>query len=119
MKMATPPKGVTARLVSRRISRSLDSRAVISCGTELSAVFASTPLLSQALPVGGSRTSGFGFSRLHICYFKSAHRVVKRRAHQCSAAFFERSDSQSLDRVWLHGNSQHPILGVRVLRLLP
>jgi hypothetical protein len=30
MKTVTPPKGVTARLVSRRLGRSLDSRAAIS-----------------------------------------------------------------------------------------
>src|SRR6266702_2264584 len=47
MKTATPPKGVTARWVSRRITRWPESRAVISCGTNLSEVFASTLLLSQ------------------------------------------------------------------------
>ena len=48
MKTATPPKGVTARFVSRRITRSPESRAAISRGTVLSGVFASTSLLSQA-----------------------------------------------------------------------
>src|ERR1039458_7602924 len=49
MKTATPPKGVTARFVSRSITRSPESRAAISRGTVLSGVFASTSLLSQAL----------------------------------------------------------------------
>jgi hypothetical protein len=40
---------VTARLVSRRMSRSLDSKAAISRGTDLSAVSVSNPLLSQTL----------------------------------------------------------------------
>src|ERR1019366_8688169 len=46
-KTAAPPSGVTARCVSRRISRSFDSRALISRGTKLSAAFGFIPLLSQ------------------------------------------------------------------------
>src|ERR1017187_1034307 len=46
-KTATPPSGVTARCVSRRISRSFDSRALISRGTELSAASGFILLLSQ------------------------------------------------------------------------
>src|ERR1700740_404642 len=57
-KTATPPKGVTARLVSRRISRSLDSRAAISRGTDLSAVLVSIPLLSQTLTVDAQPNLG-------------------------------------------------------------
>src|SRR6266446_6842058 len=49
MKTATPPNGVTARRVSRRINRSSDNRAVISRGTGLSVAFDSIPLLSQIL----------------------------------------------------------------------
>src|ERR1017187_2911059 len=37
MKTATPPKGVTARWVSRRITRSPESRAVISDRIEVTA----------------------------------------------------------------------------------
>src|SRR5947207_12520387 len=48
-KTATPPNGVTARCVSRRINRSSDNRAVISRGTGLSVAFDSIPLLSQIL----------------------------------------------------------------------
>src|ERR1019366_7614523 len=44
---ATPPSGVTARCVSRRITRSFDSRALISRGTELSAASGFILLLSQ------------------------------------------------------------------------
>ena len=43
MKTAIPPNGVTARCVSRRINRSLDSRASISRGTGLSVAFDSIP----------------------------------------------------------------------------
>ena len=49
MQTATPPKEVTARWVSRRITRSPENRAVISRETDLSEVFASTLLLSQVL----------------------------------------------------------------------
>src|SRR5260370_3564735 len=59
MKTATPPNGVTARWVSRRINRSSDNRAVISRGTGLSVVFDSIPLLSQIR--GGNFTWNFGF----------------------------------------------------------
>ena len=48
-KTAIPPKGVTARCVSRKISRSSDKRAVISRGTGLSVAFDSISLLSQIL----------------------------------------------------------------------
>src|SRR2546423_13051357 len=48
-KTATPPNGVTARCVSRRINRSSGNRAVISRGTGLSVAFDSIPLLSQIL----------------------------------------------------------------------
>jgi hypothetical protein len=41
-------------LVSRRMSRSLESRAAISRGTDLSAVSVSTPLFSQILPAARS-----------------------------------------------------------------
>src|ERR1700746_4057261 len=47
MNTAIPPKGVTARFVSRRISRSSDNRASISRGTGLSVAFGSILLLSQ------------------------------------------------------------------------
>jgi hypothetical protein len=47
MKTAIPPNGVTARCVSRRINRSLDSRASISRGTGLSVAFDYTLLLTQ------------------------------------------------------------------------
>src|SRR6266481_9750597 len=59
MKTATPPNGVTARCVSRRINRSSDNRAVISRGTGLSVAFDSISLLSQIL--GPHLTSNFGF----------------------------------------------------------
>src|ERR1035438_6925244 len=49
MKTAIPPNGVTARCVSRRISRSFDNRAMISRGTGLSVAFDSISLLSQIL----------------------------------------------------------------------
>ena len=49
MKTATPPKGVTARWVSRRTTRSPESKAVISCGTGLSGVFTSTTLYRRHL----------------------------------------------------------------------
>ena len=57
--MAPTPKGVAARLVSRRISRSPESRASISRGTELSVVFDSTPLLSQTVTPNSSPSFGF------------------------------------------------------------
>src|SRR5450755_4839113 len=63
MKTATPPKGVTARWVSRRITRSPESRAVISCGTSLSEVFASTPLYRKHLRAMYSSASEFRLSR--------------------------------------------------------
>src|SRR3954467_11777123 len=59
MKTATPPKGVTARWVSRRITRSPESRAVISCGTNLSEVFTSTPLYRKHLRAKYSSVSEF------------------------------------------------------------
>src|SRR5258708_5751822 len=59
MKTATPPNGVTARCVSRRINRSSDNRAVISRGTGLSVAFDSISLLSQ-IP-GPNLTPNFGF----------------------------------------------------------
>src|ERR1035437_8374018 len=59
MKTATPPKGVTARWVSRRITRSPESSAVISRGTGLSEVFASTPRYGKHLRVMYSSTSEF------------------------------------------------------------
>src|SRR6266851_78525 len=59
MKTATPPNGVTARSVSRRINRSSDNRAVISRGTGLSVAFDSIPLLSQIR--GGNPALNFGF----------------------------------------------------------
>jgi hypothetical protein len=59
MKTATPPNGVTARCVSRRINRSSDNRAVISRGTGLSVAFDSISLLSQIL--GPNLTPNFGF----------------------------------------------------------
>src|SRR5882762_9920481 len=59
MKTATPPNGVTARCVSRRINRSSDNRAVISRGTGLSVAFDSISLLSQIL--GPHLTPNFGF----------------------------------------------------------
>src|SRR5712691_8658772 len=59
MKTATPPNGVTARCVSRRINRSSDNRAVISRGTGLSVAFDSIFLLSQIL--GPNLTPNFGF----------------------------------------------------------
>src|SRR5271157_1566779 len=43
----TPPRGVTARCVSRRIPRSFDNRELISRGTELSAASGFISLLSQ------------------------------------------------------------------------
>src|SRR5450631_746099 len=63
MKTATPPKGVTARWVSRRITRSPESRAVISCGTSLSEVFASTPLYRKHLRAMYSSASEFRIKR--------------------------------------------------------
>src|SRR5216684_3484691 len=64
MKTATPPNGVTARCVSRRINRSSDNRAVISRGTGLSVAFDSISLLSQIL--GPNLTPNFGFpANLH------------------------------------------------------
>src|SRR2546423_15265246 len=62
MKTATPPKGVTARWVSRRITRSPESRAVISCGTGLSEVLASTPLYRKYLRAEYSSASEFRIS---------------------------------------------------------
>src|SRR5260370_35181137 len=59
MDTATPPNGVTARCVSRRINRSSDNRAVISRGTGLSVAFDSISLLSQIL--GPHLTPNFGF----------------------------------------------------------
>src|SRR6266852_5097547 len=59
MKTATPPNGVTARCVSRRINRSSDNRAEISRGTGLSVAFDSISLLSQ-IP-GPNLTPNFGF----------------------------------------------------------
>src|SRR5208283_629659 len=59
MKTATPPKGVTARWVSRRITRSPESRAVISCGTGLSEEFASTLLYRKHLHAEYSSASEF------------------------------------------------------------
>jgi hypothetical protein len=59
MKTATPPKGVTARWVSRRITRSPESRAVISRGTSLSEMFASTPLYRKHLRAKYSSASEF------------------------------------------------------------
>src|SRR5438309_4966446 len=59
MKTATPPNGVTARCVSRRINRSSDNRAVISRGTGLSVAFDSISLLSQIL--GPHLTPNLGF----------------------------------------------------------
>src|ERR1039457_5602249 len=59
MKTATPPKGVTARWVSRRITRSPESRAVISRGTGLSEEFASTPLYRKHLSAKYSSASEF------------------------------------------------------------
>src|SRR5208283_3173301 len=61
MKTATPPKGVTARWVSRRITRSPESRAVISCGTGLSEEFASTLLYRKHLHAEYSSASEFRF----------------------------------------------------------
>jgi hypothetical protein len=49
------PKWVTARCVSRKINRSLESRAVISRGTGLSVA----PVVSN--PLGLHRASNFGF----------------------------------------------------------
>src|ERR1017187_3412285 len=63
MKTEIPPKGVTARWVSRRITRSPESRAVISCGTGLSEVFASTPLYRRHLRSEYSSASEFRLSR--------------------------------------------------------
>jgi hypothetical protein len=54
-----PPNGVTARYVSRRISRSSDKRAMISRGTGLSVAFDSISLLSQIL--GPNLPPNFGF----------------------------------------------------------
>jgi hypothetical protein len=62
MKTATPPKGVTARWVSRRITRSPESRAVISRGTSLSEMFASTPLYRKHLRAKYSSASEFRFN---------------------------------------------------------
>ena len=59
MKTAPPPKGVTARWVSRRITRSPASRAVISRGTSLSEMFASTPLYRKHLRAKYSSASEF------------------------------------------------------------
>src|ERR1017187_10700730 len=64
MKTEIPPKGVTARWVSRRITRSPESRAVISCGTGLSEVFASTPLYRRHLRSEYSSASEFRFNGL-------------------------------------------------------
>src|SRR5450759_66276 len=66
MKTATPPKGVTARWVSRRITRSPESRAVISCGTGLSEVFASTPLYRKHLSAKYSSASEFRFKQAEL-----------------------------------------------------
>src|ERR1017187_7242119 len=63
MKTEIPPKGVTARWVSRRITRSPESRAVISCGTGLSEVFASTPLYRRHLRSEYSSASEFRLIR--------------------------------------------------------
>src|ERR1035438_4834657 len=59
MKTATPPKGVTARWASRRITRSPESRALISRGTSLSEMFASTPLYRKHLRAKYSSASEF------------------------------------------------------------
>ena len=63
MNTASPPKGVTARCVSRRMNRWSDNRAVISRGTGLSAAFDSIPLLSQF--VGDSTGPGTSEFRLN------------------------------------------------------
>src|SRR5450432_1683850 len=63
MKTATPPKGVTARCVSRRIIRSPERRAVISCGTDLSGVFVSTPFYRKYLQTKYACTSEFRLIR--------------------------------------------------------
>src|ERR1700740_2361978 len=76
-KTATPPKGVTARLVSRRISRSLDSRAAISRGTDLSAVLVSIPLLSQTLTVDAQPNLGNEAKK------SIARRIVQLRVPGC------------------------------------
>src|SRR5205085_6257862 len=59
IKTAIPPNGVTARCVSRKISRSSDNRASISRGTGLSVAFDSILLLSQIL--GAKLLLNFGF----------------------------------------------------------
>src|ERR1035438_8484768 len=73
MKTATPPKGVTARCVSRRITRSPESRAVISRGTSLSEMFASTPLYRKHLRAKYSSASEFRLKRRMLRY-----RVLER-----------------------------------------
>src|ERR1043166_2883349 len=80
MKTATPPNGVTARCVSRRINRSSDNRAVISRGTGLSVAFDSISLLSQ-IP-GPNLTPNFGFpvhSRQELFDFVRTHRHPQNR----------------------------------------
>lgn len=64
-KMAPTPKGVAAGLVSRRISRSPESRASISRGTELSVVFDSTPLLSPTVTPNSSPSFGFQVQEMY------------------------------------------------------
>jgi hypothetical protein len=59
MKTAIPPKGVAARWVSRRITRSSESEAVISSGTGLSELFASTHLYRKLLRAMYSSISEF------------------------------------------------------------
>src|ERR1035438_10341638 len=73
MKTEIPPKGVTARWVSRRITRSPESRAVISCGTGLSEVFASTPLYRRHLRSEYSSASEF---RLKPAYRFDLRRTI-------------------------------------------
>src|SRR5450755_4470736 len=87
MKTATPPKGVTARWVSRRITRSPESRAVISCGTSLSEVFASTPLYRKHLRAMYSSASEFRISYLR----KQSRRVLRGQCwrHPKHIAFIE------------------------------
>src|ERR1035438_4196464 len=71
MKTATPPKGVTARWVSRRITRSPESRAVISRGTSLSEMFASTPLYRKHLRAKYSSASEFRLSNNRLEGFRA------------------------------------------------
>src|SRR5215831_10628654 len=82
MKTATPPNGVTARCVSRRINRSSDNRAVISRGTGLSVALDSISLLSQIL--GPNFTPNFGFPAKsgvrRSCTFSRAAELVIQQA---------------------------------------